>query len=381
METERIYLSSPHMGGGEAKYVKEAFDTNWIAPLGANINGFENDIANYLGLTDAAALVSGTSAIHLGLKALGVGHGDPVFCSTLTFSASANPIVYLEADPIFIDSDYKTWNMDPKALEKAFQVFPHPQAVVVVDLYGQSADYNKILKICREHDVPVLEDAAEALGSSYKGKKCGTFGDLSVLSFNGNKIITTSGGGMLVGNNPDLIRKVRFWSTQSREPERWYEHKELGYNYRMSNILAGIGRGQMEVLDKRVEQKKHIYETYEHAFSDISEISMMPRVDNPNCWLSVITIGSESSVAPLDIMDALEAENIESRPVWKPMHLEPVFRKFPIFTNLKKGTVAEDLFNRGVCLPSDTKMTDENIQRVISIIRGLFNEQTIQRVS
>lgn len=369
---KRIYLSSPHMGGEELEFIQQAFDTNWIAPLGANVNGFEKDVASYLNTADAAALVSGTSAIHLGLKALGVKQGDLVFCSSLTFSASANPILYLEATPVFIDSEYETWNMDPQALEKAFEEYPNPKAVIVVDLYGQSADYDRILEICEAHNTPVLEDAAEALGSSYKGRKCGTFGELGVLSFNGNKIITTSGGGMLVGNDIDTIAKARFWSTQSREPERWYEHKELGYNYRMSNIVAGIGRGQMEILDERVSQKNRIYEVYEEAFADIPEITMMPRVDRTNCWLSVMTLDPESQVKPLDIMVALEAQNIESRPVWKPMHMQPFFKKFPFFTVSEDSSTAEDLFHRGVCLPSDTKMNREDIDEVIAIIRGLF---------
>lgn len=369
---KRIYLSSPHMGGEELEFIQQSFDTNWIAPLGANVNGFEKDVASYLNTADAAALVSGTSAIHLGLKALGVKQGDLVFCSSLTFSASANPILYLEATPVFIDSEYETWNMDPQALEKAFEEYPNPKAVIVVDLYGQSADYDRILEICEAHNTPVLEDAAEALGSSYNGRKCGTFGELGVLSFNGNKIITTSGGGMLVGNDIDTIAKARFWSTQSREPERWYEHKELGYNYRMSNIVAGIGRGQMEILDERVSQKNRIYEVYEEAFADIPEITMMPRVDRTNCWLSVMTLDPDSKVKPLDIMVTLEAQNIESRPVWKPMHLQPFFKKFPFFTVSENGSIAEDLFYRGVCLPSDTKMNREDIDEVITIIRGLF---------
>ena len=249
MKKEKIYLASPHMGGEEMKYIQEAFDANWIAPLGKNVNQFEKEMAAYVGVKTGAALSAGTAALHLGLKALGVGEGDVVLCSSLTFSASANPIIYLGAKPVFIDSEPETWNMSPAALEKAYEKYPNPKAVIIVDLYGQAADYEKLSALCKAHHTPVLEDAAEALGATYQGKKCGTFGDLSVLSFNGNKIITTSGGGMLLGNNEALIQKARFWSTQSRENERHYEHKELGYNYRMSNIVAGIGRGQLKVLD------------------------------------------------------------------------------------------------------------------------------------
>ncbi len=378
-EQKRIYLASPHMGGEELNYIHEAFDTNWIAPLGANVDGFEKDVADYLGIKDAAALVSGTSAIHLGLKALGVGKGDVVFCSSLTFSASANPIIYLGATPVFIDSEPHTWNMSPEALEKAYRDYPNPKAVIIVDLYGQSADYDRLLAITEKHHTPVLEDAAEALGATYNNKNCGTFGDLAVLSFNGNKIITTSGGGMLVGNNSDVIKKVRFWSTQSREPERHYEHKELGYNYRMSNIVAGIGRGQMKVLNDRVAKKHAIYNVYKEAFKEIPDITMMPIGENgtPNCWLSVMTVDKNSSVTPIEIMDALAEENIESRPVWKPMHLQPYFKEYPFYSHSNDKNIAsvgEDVFNRGVCLPSDTKMTEEDQNRIIGIIKGLFHE-------
>ncbi|NZA39251.1 aminotransferase class I/II-fold pyridoxal phosphate-dependent enzyme, partial [Eubacterium callanderi] len=265
---EKIYLASPHMGGEEMKYIQEAFDTNWIAPLGKNVNQFEKEMADYVGVKTGAALSAGTAALHLGLKALGVAEGDVVFCSSLTFSASANPIIYLGAKPVFIDSEPETWNMSPIALEKAYDKYPHPKAVIIVDLYGQAADYEKLSALCKAHHTPILEDAAEALGATYQGQKCGTFGDLSVLSFNGNKIITTSGGGMLLSNDEALIQKARFWSTQSRENERHYEHKELGYNYRMSNIVAGIGRGQLKVLDGRVTKKKQIFEAYQEAFKD-----------------------------------------------------------------------------------------------------------------
>lgn len=376
-KTEKIYLASPHMGGEEMKYIQEAFDTNWIAPLGKNVNQFEKEMADYVGLKAGAALSAGTAALHLGLKALGVGEGDVVFCSSLTFSASANPIIYLGAKPIFIDSEPETWNMSPAALKKAYEKYPHPKAVVIVDLYGQSADYERLLAICKAHHTPVLEDAAEALGATYQGQKCGTLGDLSVLSFNGNKIITTSGGGMLLGNDEALIQKVRFWSTQSRENERHYEHKELGYNYRMSNIVAGIGRGQLKVLDERVAKKKQIFETYQEAFKQNSDIEMMPISDQgkPNYWLSCMTLKEGSAVKPLDIMQALEKENIESRPVWKPMHLQPYFRDYDFYSHCdpeNEQSTAEDIFNRGVCLPSDTKMTEADQQRIINMIKTLF---------
>ena len=376
-KTEKIYLASPHMGGEEMKYIQEAFDTNWIAPLGKNVNQFEKEMADYVGLKAGAALSAGTAALHLGLKALGVGEGDVVFCSSLTFSASANPIIYLGAKPVFIDSEPETWNMSPAALEKAYEKYPHPKVVVIVDLYGQAADYERLLAICKAHHTPVLEDAAEALGATYQGQKCGTFGDLSVLSFNGNKIITTSGGGMLLGNDEALIQKVRFWSTQSRENERHYEHKELGYNYRMSNIVAGIGRGQLKVLEERVAKKKQIFEAYREAFKQINDIEMMPVSDQgkPNYWLSCMTLKQGSKIKPLDSMQALEKENIESRPVWKPMHLQPYFKEYFFFSHCdpeNEQSIAEDIFNRGICLPSDTKMTAADQQRIINIIKALF---------
>ena len=374
---EKIYLSSPHMGGEEMKYIQEAFDTNWIAPLGKNVNQFEKEMAAYVGVKTGAALSAGTAALHLGLKALGVGEGDVVFCSSLTFSASANPVIYLGAKPVFIDSEPETWNMSPEALKKAYEKYPNPKAVIIVDLYGQAADYEKLSPLCKAHHTPILEDAAEALGATYQGQKCGTFGDLSVLSFNGNKIITTSGGGMLLGNNEALIQKARFWSTQSRENERHYEHKELGYNYRMSNIVAGIGRGQLKVLEERVAKKKQIFEAYREAFKEVKAIEMMPISDKgkPNYWLSCMTLKKDSKVNPIDIMHALEKENIESRPVWKPMHLQPYFRAYDFFSHCdpeNEQSIAEDVFNRGVCMPSDTKMTEADQQRIINIIKVLF---------
>lgn len=377
---ERIYLASPHMSeeGYEQTYVKEAFETNWVAPLGPNVTNFEQELATYVGVNSASALSSGTAAIHLGLKALGVEAGDVVFCSTLTFSASCNPILYLGATPVFIDSDAKTWNMCPKALKLAFEAAERnnqiPKAVVVVNLYGQSADMDPIIELCEQYQVPILEDAAESLGATYKGRMSGTIGDIGIYSFNGNKIITTSGGGMLVSNKEAYTKKATFWATQSREAERHYEHKEIGFNYRMSNVVAGIGRGQLKVLSERIAKKKEIYETYQEAFKEIEEIEMMNICDfgQSNYWLSVMTLKETSKVKPLDIMLALEAENIESRPVWKPMHLQPIFKQYPFFTVSENIPVSEDYFNRGVCLPSDTKMTTEQQNHIIKLIKELF---------
>lgn len=373
--SKRIYLASPHMSkeGYEQKYVKEAFDTNWIAPLGENVNKFEEELANYVGAKHAAALSAGTAAIHMAFKALDVKKGDIVFCSDLTFSATANPIIYQNATPVFIDSEKETWNMDPKALEKAFEKYPNPKAVIVVHLYGIPAKIDEIKEICDKHNVPLVEDAAESLGATYKGKQTGTFGKYGIYSFNGNKIITTSGGGMLVSDDEERIAKVRFWSTQAREKARHYEHKEIGYNYRMSNIVAGIGRGQLKVLDERLAQKKHIYDTYKEGFKDISDIEMapVPKDSKPNFWLSVLTLKENSKVKPLDIMEALEKENIETRPVWKPMHMQPVFKDYD-FIKVEGEPVSTELFENGVCLPSDTKMSDVEQNRVIEIIKNLW---------
>lgn len=372
---KRIFLASPHMSdeGYEKMYVKEAFDTNWIAPLGENVNKFEEELAEYVGTKHAAALSAGTAAIHMAFKALDVKKGDIVFCSDLTFSATANPITYQNATPVFIDSEKETWNMDPKALEKAFEKYPHPKAVIVVHLYGTPAKIEEIRKICEKHEVPLVEDSAESLGATYKGKQTGTFGKYGIYSFNGNKIITTSGGGMLISEDEEKIAKVRFWATQAREKARHYEHKEIGYNYRMSNIVAGIGRGQLKVLDLRIKQKTEIYNRYKEAFKDMADIKMQPIPENtmPNHWLSVITIKKDSKVKPLDIMVALEKENIESRPVWKPMHMQPVFEKCD-FIKVADEPVSKELFETGVCLPSDTKMTKEEQDKIVNIIKNLW---------
>ncbi len=368
--TDRIYLASPHMSdeGYEIEYIQEAFDTNWIAPLGKNVNEFEKELAAKVGSGHAAALASGTAAIHMALKAAGVGKGDIVFCQSLTFSATANPILYQNAIPVFIDSNYETWNMDPQALEEAFEKYPDVKAVIIVHLYGLSADMDKIVELCKKHNVTLIEDAAESLGTYYKGKHTGTFGEYGIFSFNGNKIITTSGGGMLVSDNEERIDKVRFWSTQARDPARHYQHSEIGFNYRMSNIIAGIGRGQLKVLDKRVAKKKYIFEYYKRELGNLEGIEFMPinEWNEPNYWLSCITLNGK--VRPLDIMEALENDNIESRPIWKPMHLQPFFEKYDYIG----GDVSDKLFENGVCLPSDTKMTDEDLERIVKIIKGLW---------
>lgn len=355
--------------GYEMEYVQEAFDTNWIAPLGTNVNEFENELAAKVGSKAAAALTSGTAAIHLALKAAGVGAGDIVFCPTLTFSATANPIMYQNAVPVFIDSNEETWNICPNALEEAFKKYPEVKAVIVVHLYGLSADMDRIMEICNKHNVAVIEDAAESLGGYYKGQHTGTFGDYGIFSFNGNKIITTSGGGMLVSNNEERIAKARFWATQSRDQARHYQHSELGFNYRMSNVVAGIGRGQLKVLEQRVEKKKYIFEFYKRELGELEGVEFMPvnDWDEPNYWLSALKL--TGSVSPIDVFEALEKENIESRPVWKPMHMQPFFEEY----DFVGSGVSEKLFEDGVCLPSDTKMTDEELKRVTDTVKGLWN--------
>lgn len=375
--SERIGLATPHMSeeGYEQAYIKEAFDTNWIAPLGANVTGFEKEICDYTGASSGAALSAGTAAMHMAIKLAGVKPGDTVFCQSLTFSATVNPVVYEGAKPVFIDSETETWNMSPEALEKAFEKYPDTRVVIVVHLYGIAAKMDEIKAICKKHNAILIEDAAESLGTTYKGMHTGTIGDYGIYSFNGNKIITTSGGGMLVSGRSDAaekMNKVVFWSTQAREPERHYQHEEIGYNYRMSNIVAGIGRGQLKVLEKRVEKKRDIFRTYEEAFKNIAEIEMMPAFaggQRCNCWLSTIVVTPESKVSALDIILALEKENIEARPLWKPMHLQPVFKDCNYVDN---GGISEDLFNRGVCLPSDTKLTEEQLRRVCDVVKGLF---------
>lgn len=375
MEKKRIYLSCPTMHKEEQEYINEAFDTNWVAPLGPNVDAFEKEMAQYTGAGYAAALSAGTAAIHLALRILSVGEGDVVFTPSLTFSATCNPIVYEKATPVFIDSEEETWNMSPKALKRAFEKYPNPKAVIVVHLYGTPAKLDEIMEICREHNVPLIEDAAESLGSTYKGKHTGTFGKIGIYSFNGNKIITTSGGGMLVSDEEEITKKATFLATQARDPARYYQHSQIGYNYRMSNITAGIGRGQLLHLDEHKALKKKIYQQYQAAFADIPEISMNPlnKDGDANCWLSCMLIKEGSGVVPDRIMDALAEENIESRPIWKPMHLQPVYESCDFITADDSGScVAEDIFNRGLCLPSDIKNTEEDMRLIISVVRKCF---------
>lgn len=377
MEQKRIYLSSPTMHGEEQEFIREAFDTNWVAPLGPNVNAFEKEMAAYTGAAHASALSAGTAAIHLALRILGVGEGDVVFAPSLTFSATCNPIVYEKATPVFIDSEPDTWNMSPEALKRAFEKYPDPKAVVVVHLYGTPAKLSEIMEICREHNVPLVEDAAESLSSTYKGKYTGTFGKIGIYSFNGNKIITTSGGGMLVSDDEEITKQATFLATQARDPARYYQHSQIGYNYRMSNITAGIGRGQLLHLEEHKALKKKIYQQYKEAFADIPELSMNPL--NPegdaNCWLSCALIEEGCGVTPDMVMDALAEENIESRPIWKPMHLQPVFEKYDFITaDGTNNSIAADIFNRGLCLPSDIKNTEDDMKLIISTVRRCFNK-------
>ena len=375
MERKKIYLSSPTMHGDEQKYVQEAFDTNWIAPLGPNVNAFEREMEAYTGCGHAAALDSGTAAIHLALKLLGIGHGDIVFVSDLTFSASCNPIVYENAAPVFIDAESDTWNMSPAALRKAFEKYSHPKAVICVHLYGTPAKLDEIMEICAQHNVPLIEDAAESVGSTYRGKHTGTYGIYGIYSFNGNKIITTSGGGMFVSKDEEAVKKATFLATQARDPARYYQHSQIGYNYRMSNVTAGIGRGQLIHLEEHKALKKAIYAQYSNAFADIEEITMNPL--NPdgdaNCWLSCMTIAGGSNVTPEQVMDALAQENIETRPIWKPMHLQPVFEPYDFIPHNDDGSsVGADIFDRGLCLPSDIKNTPEDMELIIGTVRKCF---------
>ena len=376
MERKRIYLSSPTMHGEEQAFVQSAFDTNWVAPLGPNVDAFEKEMGDYIGGGYAAALSAGTAAIHLAVILAGVKEGDVVFAQSLTFAASVNPACYEKATPVFIDSEPDTWNMDPVALEKAFEKYPHPAAVIAVHLYGTPSKIDRIRDICKKHQVPLIEDAAEALGSSFQGQKLGTFGDYGILSFNGNKIITSSGGGMLLCSDEAKIKRARFLATQARDPARYYQHSTIGYNYRMSNVVAGIGRGQLLHLEEHKARKNEIYRQYKEAFADIEAITMNPM--NPdgdaNNWLSCMTIAPDCSVTPDQVMDALAEYNIETRPIWKPMHLQPVFADCD-FIQVKEGrSVSEDIFNRGVCLPSDIKNTPEDMKLIISLIRKVFEK-------
>jgi dTDP-4-amino-4,6-dideoxygalactose transaminase len=372
----KIWLSSPHMGGQELSYINQAFESNWIAPLGPNVDGFEQDLKEFLGNSvQVAALSSGTAAIHLALVILGVQHGDEVICQSMTFSASANPIVYQGATPVFVDSEEQTWNISPEYLETSIsdrlqKTGKLPKAIIVVHLYGMPAQMDKIMSIARKFNIPVIEDAAEALGSTFNGQPLGTFGDIGILSFNGNKIITTSGGGALVSANEDYVKKARFLATQAQDPAPHYQHSQIGYNYRMSNICAGIGRGQMKVLKERINQRRNNFEFYKSNLASLEEDITCVGVPNDNYfsnhWLSIIKIDSDR-FSREDVRLALVKENIDSRPPWKPMHLQPVFESAPYYGE----KVSETLFEKGLCLPSGSNLTDDELNRVLSVIQEL----------
>lgn len=376
---KRILLSSPHMSGNEQKYINEAFETNWIAPLGPNVDEFEKEIAEYVGANESVAVSSGTAAIHLALSLLDVKKGDKVFCSSLTFVASANPIIYQGAEPVFIDSEPDTWNMSPQALEKAFIDASNegklPKAVIVVNLYGQSAKMDEILSICNRYTVPIIEDAAESLGSTYMDKASGTFGKFGVYSFNGNKIITTSGGGMLISNDIIALRKARFLATQARDPAPHYQHSNIGYNYRMSNILAGIGRAQLEVLDERVSARRNIFNYYYQELAHLPGVNFMPELEGTrsNRWLTALTINEEEAgITVADLLKALTGEDIEARPVWKPLHMQPIFKGLKYYQHGDTENISERLFESGLCLPSGSNMTKEDQNRIINCFRNTF---------
>lgn len=376
-ERKRIFLSSPTMHSEEMQFIKEAFDRNWIAPLGFNCDNFELEISNYMNSGSdrewhSLALCSGTAALHLAVKLAGVKPGDIVLCSDMTFSATVNPISYEGGVQVFIDSERETWNIDPEALEKAFQKYPEARVVMLAHLYGTPSKMDEIIEVCKRHNAVLIEDAAEALSATYKGAQCGTFGDYNAISFNGNKIITTSGGGMLITPDSESRSKAFFWATQAREPAPWYQHEEIGYNYRMSNVVAGIGRGQLLHLEEHHALKRGIYERYKEAFSDLplKMNSYLPDSE-PNFWLSCIIINDDCDVDPLDIMSKLSSENIEARPIWKPMHMQPVFAKND-FVYVEDKPVNEHIFKKGLCLPSDIKMTEEEQKLVIDIVRSFF---------
>ena len=384
----KLYLSSPHLSGNEQGYVNEAFKSNWIAPLGPNVDGFEDDLKGYTGVKYSVALSSGTAAIHLALILSGVQPGDFVICQSLTFSASANPIVYLGGVPVFIDSETDTWNMCPGHLENAIEAClagdlgikdnknqggRKPKAIIPVHLYGMPVKMEEICTIANKYDIPVIEDAAEALGSRYKGKRCGSLGNMGVLSFNGNKIITTSGGGALLSDNENYITRARFLATQARDDEPHYQHSEIGYNYRMSNVLAGIGRGQMEVLDDRVRRRRDINSFYRSILKNVDGISFLDEPEDhfSNYWLTTILVDKTKTggIGREEIRLELDKENIESRPLWKPMHLQPVFKGFPFFGN----GVSDSLFENGLCLPSGTNMTDDDLERISAVLRRVLS--------
>jgi pyridoxal phosphate-dependent aminotransferase EpsN len=372
-----ILLSTPHMGQNELEFVKEAFTTNWIAPVGPHIDAFEQEFCAVTGAEYAAAVSSGTAAIHLALRLLDIGAGDEVFCSTLTFAASANPIIYQNATPVFVDSDSKSWNMNPdlfcEAIAHRAKIGKLPKAVILVHLYGQSADIEPILQTCDQYEIPIIEDAAEALGATYKGKTPGTFGRIGIYSFNGNKIITTSGGGMLVSNQPELVAKAKFLATQARDTAPHYQHSQIGFNYRMSNVLAGIGRGQLQVLGERVAARRRNFEVYQQALGHLPGIKFMPEADFGTCtrWLSCLTIDSQKFGADREhVRLELAKQQIETRPVWKPLHLQPVFASCEVLGK----EVSEHLFADGLCLPSGSNLTDEELQQVIDAIYTVYQQ-------
>lgn len=372
---KKIHLSAPHISGNEKKYIQEAFDLNWIAPLGNNVDGFERELARYNSIKDAAVLISGTAAIHLALRLLEVGPEDTVFCSTLTFVATANPIFYQGATPVLIDSEESTWNMSPQALRRALNEAHDngnlPKAVIVVHLYGQNAQMDELIAICDDYNVPIIEDAAESLGSEYKGRKSGTMGHLGIFSFNGNKIITSSGGGALISNDEKLLEKARFLATQARDPALHYQHSQEGYNYRMSNIVAGIGRGQLEAIDERVKQRRAVFDRYNRAFGHIPGIAFQPELKDTmsNRWLTALTVDEkQTGVSRYDIIEKLSEYNIESRPVFKPMHLQPLFNGVTYYPHEEINSVSDKLFESGLCLPSGSNMSVQEQERVISII-------------
>lgn len=387
----KLWLASPTMYGEERMYVKEAFDTNWVSTVGENLNQLEKGIAGYVGCKKSVALSSGTSALHLAVKLAGVKSGDRVFCSDMTFNATVNPVSYEHAEQIFIDSETDTWNMDPVALKKAFELYPDTKAVIVANLYGTPAKLDEIRKICDENGAILIEDAAESLGATYKERQTGTFGKYNAISFNGNKIITTSGGGMLLTDDEDGAKLARKWSTQSREPAPWYQNEDLGYNYRMSNIVAGIGRGQLLHIDENIDKKRKIYLRYKEGFKELP-VQMNPFLDcsKPNFWLSCLTVNSDAMCeqkrgkldceyvsckgksCPDEIRETLAKYNIESRPIWKPMHMQPIFEGYKFISAEDTTDVAADIFNRGLCLPSDIKMTEEQQNIVIDIIKSCF---------
>ena len=376
MKQSRIYLSPPHMSGYEQKYIQDAFDTNWVAPLGPNVDAFEKEIASYVGAGEVIVVNSGTAAIHLALSLLDVKKGDTVFCSSLTFIASANPIIYQGAEPVFIDSEPDTWNMSPRALERALQE-AHlkqklPKAVIVVNLYGQSAKMDELIAICNQYNIPTVEDAAESLGSTYKGGASGTFGSFGIYSFNGNKIITTSGGGALISENTGAIEKARFLATQARDQAPYYQHSVLGYNYRMSNLLAGVGRAQLQVIEDRVSIRRQIFDRYYKELADVPGIKFMPELENTrsNRWLTTLTLNEkETGISASKLLEILNENNIEARHVWKPLHLQPLFKNNLYYSHSENENIAEHLFQTGLCLPSGSNLTEDEQNRVIYCLK------------